>query len=334
MKSKLKILVLTDHSNHNAENALYPIIKELNEHIGVDKVFVASRSLKENKFFFKCQEKSLLYGSLISSQFAFNKEDHILDRDYQLLNLEDINAVWLRIPPPLTPELAEHLMSAFESQFIFNNPKGILESGNKSFLLNFDHIVPEMALCQNASDIKNFASQFPIILKPLGGYGGQGIIKIENGFVENVNSNIPLEVFLKSYAESPIDYLAVKYLKNVSNGDKRIIVVDGQVMGASLRLPPRGSWICNVAMGGSSNPSDITEEEFEIVKVINPILKELGILMYGLDTLEDDNGKRILSEINTTSVGGLPQIARMENKPLVEKAIDLIVNRCREAVNK
>ena len=77
-------------------------------------------------------------------------------------------------------------------------------------------------------------------------------------------------------------------------------------------------------MGGSSNRTEVEPEEEAIIKLINPILTQRGIVMYGVDTLVGDDGKRVLSEINTTSIGGLPQIAAMQQEPLVEKAIDLI----------
>ena len=116
----------------------------------------------------------------------------------------------------------------------------------------------------------------------------------------------------------------MKYLKNVKQGDKRIVVVNGQILGASLRLPADNSWLCNVAMGGSSNITQVEKEEEEIIRIINPTLSDKGIVMYGVDTLVGDDGKRVLSEINTTSIGGLPQIAAMNNLPLLERAIDLI----------
>jgi len=77
-------------------------------------------------------------------------------------------------------------------------------------------------------------------------------------------------------------------------------------------------------MGGSSNLAEVEAEERRIVEAINPILSKMGIVMYGLDTLVGDDGKRVLSEINTTSIGGLPQIAALKKLPLVEEAIDLI----------
>jgi glutathione synthase len=118
----------------------------------------------------------------------------------------------------------------------------------------------------------------------------------------------------------------VKFLKNVSQGDKRIVVVNGRIMGASLRLPPTDSWLCNVAKGGSSNFAKADSDEIDMIDKINPKLAEMGIIMYGVDTLVDDDGNRVLSELNTTSIGGLPQIAKLMGKPLVKEAADLIWN--------
>ena len=121
-----------------------------------------------------------------------------------------------------------------------------------------------------------------------------------------------------------MEYLGVKFLSNVSQGDKRIVVVNGKVLGASLRLPAQDSWICNVAMGGSSNYAEIDEAERQIIQRINPTLSRLGLVMYGVDTLMGDEGKRILSEINATSIGGLPQIEALSGRPVVEETCELI----------
>jgi len=169
-------------------------------------------------------------------------------------------------------------------------------------------------------------NEFPIVLKPFREYGGNGIVRIDGDKVMEGSQETILEDFLIKYRKNPIPYLGVKFLKNVSKGDKRIVVVDGQIMGASLRLPAKDSWICNVAMGGSSNHTEVDEAEIQIVKRLHPTLSRLGVVMYGVDTLMGDNGKRVLSEINTTSIGGLPQIAKLRGEPLVEKAAGLIWN--------
>ncbi len=94
------------------------------------------------------------------------------------------------------------------------------------------------------------------------------------------------------------------------------------------------SWLCNVAMGGSSNIAEVDVDEQKIIRVIDPVLSKMGIVMYGVDTLVGDDGKRVLSEINTTSIGGLPQIARLMKKPLVKEATDLIWNYITEKMDR
>ena len=105
-------------------------------------------------------------------------------------------------------------------------------------------------------------------------------------------------------------------------------------MGASLRLPAKNSWLCNVAMGGSSHKTQVESEEIEIIKKLNPTLSKMGIVMYGVDTLVGDDGKRVLSEINTTSIGGLPQLAQQQKKPLVEKTTYLLWKYIQKKLNK
>ena len=116
----------------------------------------------------------------------------------------------------------------------------------------------------------------------------------------------------------------MKYLKNVSSGDNRILVVGGQIMACSLRIPPEGSWLCNVAKGGKSVKSIVTKEEIEIVKGLTPKLISEGVFIFGVDTLEDDDGNRILSEVNTLSIGGFPQAQKQSGKPIIKMTINKI----------
>ena len=140
--------------------------------------------------------------------------------------------------------------------------------------------------------------------------------------------------FSKSLWKNDIEYLGVKYLKNVSEGDKRIVVVNGKIIGASLRLPANGSWLCNVAQGGRSVSAEVTEAERKIVERVNVFLSRMGIAMYGVDTLVDDDGRRVLSELNTTSIGGVPQIARQTGLPLVDETVDQIIEFIKEKIDE
>jgi glutathione synthase len=232
--------------------------------------------------------------------------------------------VWLRLPPPLTSDFLNFLVTKYHHQLFFNDPAGIVTTGSKEFLLNFPDICPPMKHCTSIEDIREFKSRFPVVLKPLREYGGRGIVKIDGEQVWEGIRETNFAEFSERLKEQNIEYLGVQFLKNVSQGDKRIVVVNGKIMGASLRLPPKDSWICNVAMGGNANLAEADPDEVNIVERIHPVLAKMGIVMYGVDTLVGDDGKRVLSEINTTSIGGLPQMAKMTGKPLLKIAADLM----------
>ena len=325
-KNKLKVLIFTDHSGHSAENSLYALSVALLNHPKVQIVDIASRGNAVNQNFFQAEDHADLYATGVSDKFSFDILSHPLSHNLKMIDPMDYDWIWLRLPPPLNPAFVTFLSKNYGNKFIFNNPESIITSGSKDFLMRFGDVCPPMKICRTAEDIIRFKERFPIVLKPFREYGGQGIVRIEGDKVWTGNQIFSLGQFINSYKGSNVHYLGVKFLKKVTEGDKRIIVVNGQILGASLRLPAAGSWLCNVAMGGKSIPAEISPEEQLIVDRINPELADSGIVMYGVDTLMDDDGKRKLSEINTTSIGGLPQIEKQKNKPVVKEAIELIWN--------
>jgi len=329
--NKYKVLILTDHKEHTQENSLYELTSKLLMHDKTCSVDIVSRAVPKNDDFFDKKMDSQIFGTPVQSDFAFSNKRNPLDREIRANDEFQYNLVWLRLPPPLDKAFLDYLSLRFQKQVIINSPHGIHHTGTKEFLLNFQAVCPPLKICKHIDDIVEFKKEFPIVLKPFRAYGGAGIIRIEDETVWSGNRKISFSEFQHEYDGT--EYLGVKFLKNVDKGDKRIVVVNGTILGASLRLPAKDSWICNVAMGGSSNKTDITEEEYEIIEAINPRLKEMGVVMYGVDTLVDDDGKRVLSELNTTSIGGLPQIATMNQEPLVEKAIDLIWDYYEEQVS-
>jgi len=321
---KLKLLVLTDHSNHSSENSLYTLVQSMRLHPNCGQIDVATRANEINTFFFDRLIPKNIFVTKVTEDFAFSPDSSLFKTNVRRVSVKDYDAVWLRMPPPLSKEFLEFLTREFKEQLIINDPVGIYETGTKAFLTNFTDCCPPLAICSTIKDIEQFKEKYPIVLKPFRDYGGKGIVRIDGNMVWDGKEKKTFAQFVQQLKGKPINYLGVKFLKNVGQGDKRIVVVDGQIMGASLRLPAQGSWICNVSQGGSSNKTEVSEEEIEIIKKINPVLSKMGIVMYGVDTLVGDNGKRVLSEINTTSIGGLPQIARMEGKPLVKQATDLL----------
>jgi len=318
------VLILTDHTNHTIENSLYSLASTMLAHDLTESIDIASRGITENSAFFAEDNDALLHVTTISSDFVYTDSGHHFTNNLTVQEASKYDLVWLRLPPPLSEPFLKYIDSYFATSFIINNPAAIFKTGSKEFLTNFASVCPPLKICRSIADIQTWKAKFPIVLKPFREYGGKGIIKIDGDSVWKGKEEMSFDMFLDSLNPKDINYLAVKFLKNVSEGDKRIVVVNGKIMGASLRLPAKDSWICNVSMGGSSNIAMADEDEKEIISVIDPIISKLGIVMYGVDTLVGDDGKRVLSEINTTSIGGLPQIAALQGLPLVEEAIDLI----------
>lgn len=320
---KMNLLILTDHTNHSKENSLYILAKAMRQHPQCASVTVATRGLAVNDSFFKARKSGEIFVAEVGDDFAFTPSGKYFSDGLWKANFTDFDAVWLRMPPPLSKDFLDFL-NTFSEQIIVNRPDGIWQTGSKRFLLNFPELCPKMQVCDSVDSIIKFKNQFPIVLKPFREYGGKGIVRIDGDRVWEGKQETTFDAFIDKIKYTDFEYLGVKFLKNVTKGDKRVIVVGGKILGASLRLPAKDSWICNVAMGGNSNHATADAEEIAMVEKINPTLQKMGIVMYGVDTLVGDDGKRILSELNTTSIGGLPQIAALMGQPLVEEAVELI----------
>lgn len=323
---RLRVLALTDHSNHSAENSLYALLQAMRINPRCLQIDVATRGNELNNSFFTKHITNELWVTKVDESFAYSSSGESFKKGLRREPLQTYDAVWLRMPPPLSSDFLSFLIGESARQVFINDPKGIQITGSKQFLTRFQEHCPPMKVCQSIEDIVTFKSRFPIVLKPFREYGGKGIVRMDGNQVWEGKNQTTFDHFVEKQKGRPIEYLGVKFLENVSQGDKRIVVVNGQILGASLRLPAKDSWLCNVAMGGSSNFTEADEDETKIVNEINPILSEMGIVMYGVDTLVNDAGKRVLSEINTTSIGGLPQISMLTGRPVVNEAVDLILD--------
>jgi glutathione synthase len=295
-------------------------------HPRTNQIFVASRGLEINNAFYTDHEQTKLYGCKINSSFQYSADGGYFRQNLAKIDPGQIDLVLLRLPRPITDAFLVWIEKIFSHAVIINKPSGIIITSNKAFLLELPGIKKEMKLCYSIRDVLGFSAKFPIVLKPLREYGGKGILKINGQTLDNgtdVHDTISYLKTIEGELESQ-GYLAMKYLKNVHLGDKRILVVGGEIMAASLRLPAKDSWLCNVAQGGEAMAAKVEDEEKAIIDKISPILEKKGILIFGADTLVDDDGKRILSEVNTLSVGGFMQAEEQTGKPLITKTIDKI----------
>lgn len=321
----MKVLILTDHRGHSSENSLYALARELWLHDAVDAVHIATRGYDKNQDFFECVMDAPVFARSIDDQFDYDVTDNYLVSEVDQVNISQFDLVWLRLPPPLSDEFCTFLEQAFQNQIIVNTPSGIQQVGRKDFLLNFEAHCAPMKICHTIEDVEFFKKEFAIVIKPFKAYGGKGIWRIDGDEAWEGTSKMSWDK-AKSLIKKGLPYLGVKYLKNVTQGDKRVIVIDGEVIGASMRLPANDSWLCNVSMGGKSEPAEIDNDELQLIESINPTLYNLGILIYGIDTLVNDGGRRILSEINVVSVGGIKQLTEQGRPNAINITINKLIN--------
>jgi glutathione synthase len=346
----LRFLILTDHAGHSDQNSLYALTRTLAADNRTTSVFVASRSDERNRGFFAGDLGAVLYGIRAKETFAFDPSGRRFTASEETVFYGEADVVWLRLPPSTDGAFFAHLASFApaaapspkagggpdgagqepgatlpKKPLVINNPRGIMETGSKEFLLHFPDFTAPVRRMQSAVDVQSFLAQHgAIVLKPLREYGGRGLVKISGGTTEEDGRTAPLADWLQTAEFS--NYLAMKYLKNVGRGDKRILVVNGHILGASLRIPAPGQWLCNVARGGTSVVADVAPEEEAMIAAVAPVLLAKGIVIFGADTLVDDDGKRVLSELNTNSIGGFPQAEAQTGLPILQQTIDGIYN--------
>ncbi len=328
MNRQLRILALTDHASHDSENSIYRFLQTLKSHPRALEVSVASRNAEVNKPFFYDLQPGPLQVQEVNTSFTYDNRHFFFGNPGKFRHIGEYDLLLFRLPRPIQDGFFRFVHNEFNHPggIMVNNPIGMEETSSKAFLLQFPELCPPITLVHNAAEIDAFKKDFPIVLKPLENYGGKGIVRIENDLVWEGNRQESYLDFLRRFDEHPSDMLGMKYLKNVSMGDKRIIVLNGHIVGVSLRLPATNSWLCNASQGGIARPAKLEAEEVQIIRRLAPVLKEKGVVFFGLDTLVDDNGKRVLSEINTLSVGGLVPAEQLHKRPLVKIAVQALMN--------
>jgi glutathione synthase len=218
---------------------------------------------------------------------------------------EEIDVILMRQDPPFHMGYitATHILEHIHPKtLVVNDPASVRNAPEKIFLTKFPELMPPTMITANANDVRAFREEYKdIIVKPLYGNGGAGVFRISEGD-QNLSSLI--EMFQEFYTEP---FIVQKYLSDVRKGDKRIILVDGEAVGAINRVPAEGEVRSNMHVGGEARKSLLTEREKEICDAIGPILKEQGQIFVGIDVIGD-----YLTEINVTSPTGLQEIKRFD----------------------
>jgi glutathione synthase len=240
----------------------------------------------------------------------------------ETIELAAADVILMRQDPPFdmgyitATHILEHLS---KTTLVVNDPVSVRNSPEKLFATHFPGLMPPTLVTSDRDEIVAFRREHgEIILKPLFGNGGAGVFHLRP---EDDNLNALLEMFATFYSE-PI--MAQRYVPAVRQGDKRIILIDGEAAGAVLRVPPEGEARANLHVGGQALKTELTRREREICTALGPVLKDQGLIFVGIDVIGD-----YLTEINVTSPTGIQEINRLDGKQLEKQVWDAIEARLR-----
>ncbi|CUH88803.1 Glutathione synthetase [Phaeobacter sp. CECT 5382] len=228
------------------------------------------------------------------------------------VDLADFDVVWLRQDPPFDMHYitSTHLLDRLKDDcLVVNDPFWVRNYPEKLLVLDFPDLTPPTAIARDLDTIKAFkAHHGDIILKPLYGNGGAGVFRLD----ANDRNLTSLHELFTGFSREPL--IVQKFLPDVSNGDKRVILVDGEPVGAINRVPAAGETRSNMHVGGRPEKIGLTDRDLEICAAIGPLLKEKGQVFVGIDVIGD-----YLTEINVTSPTGIQELERFDGVNIAEK---------------
>lgn len=251
----------------------------------------------------------------------------------EMLPLAGFDVIFMRANPPLDPIMLNFLDSVKDDVFIVNSLQGLREANNKLYTAAFEDpsndIIPVTHVSKNKKyliqQIKESKSE-KMILKPLNGYGGSGVILIEKSAMSSINSL--LDFYITNNDGTSNYVILQEYIEGADQGDVRILILNGQPIGAMKRVPGEGDHRSNVTAGGTVQKHTLTKKEKELCKAIGPKLIKDGLYFVGIDVI---GGK--LVEVNVMSPGGITYINKVLKTRLQEKVIDFLESKIRQRIS-
>ncbi len=234
--------------------------------------------------------------------------DHYTLGEVRKIDLgRDVDVVLMRQDPPfdLGYITATHLLERLEGEtLVVNDPRSVRNAPEKVYVLDYARFMPPTLITRSAADVRAFQRHHggAVVVKPLHGNGGKAVFKID---ADGGNLSALAELFGQVWPEP---FMVQTFLPEVAEGDKRIVLVDGDVLGAINRKPGEGEFRSNLAVGGYAEKSGLTEREAEICAAMGPELKARGLVFVGIDVI----GGKWLTEINVTSPTGIVAIENFD----------------------
>ncbi len=234
-------------------------------------------------------------------------------------HLSQLDVILMRKDPPFDSEFiySTYILEAAErlGTLIVNRPQSLRDCNEKVFATHFPQCTPPLIVSRDQTLLSAFLEDHEeVVYKPLDGMGGTSIFRVKRG---DQNLNVILETLT---ADGKNTIMAQKYLPEITSGDKRILVVDGVVIPYCLaRIPPKGEFRGNLAVGGTGLVKPLSERDLWIAEQVSPVLKEKGLIFVGLDVIGD-----YLTEINVTSPTCVREIDKLHNTAIGETLMEAI----------
>ncbi len=239
------------------------------------------------------------------------------------ISLRELDCIFIRKEPPFDGEYL-HALQLLESVkrdvFVLNDPQGIALCNEKLFTLAFSRHIPETLVTENTDLAAAFVRGLKGrgVLKPLDDKAGKGVLLVSSG-----DKNLPSLLDLAT-ASGKRKVLLQRFAKGGENGDKRLLVLGGRILGCFARKPRRGDFRANLSAGGSMHRSAVTAGDKRLVEAMAPELLRNGLYFAGLDVIGD-----ALIEVNVTSPSGIPEVRQLEKKALEKDVADFIEGKVR-----
>lgn len=245
---------------------------------------------------------------------------HFEKSESRTVQLDDYDVVLMRQDPPFDMNYITytHMLEAIHPKtLVVNDPAEVRNAPEKLYVLQYNEFIPPTLISRDPQRLSEFRDEYgDIILKPLYGNGGAGVFRLAHG---DENFASLMEMFTQSFREP---FIAQQYLADVKQGDKRIILVDGEPVGAINRVPAAGETRSNMHVGGRPEPTELTDREREICARIGPDLKKRGLIFVGIDVIGD-----YMTEINVTSPTGIREVKNFGGADISALVLDAVEAR-------
>ncbi|WP_438273667.1 glutathione synthase [Nitrobacter sp.] len=243
--------------------------------------------------------------------------DHFTLGDATRTHMESFDVVLLRQDPPfdLAYITSTHLLERIHPKtLVVNDPASVRDAPEKLFVMDFPELMPPTLISRDLDEINSFRAEHgAVVMKPLHGHGGAAVFRV---MPQDMNFGSLFDMFSVTFREP---WVIQRFLPEVKQGDKRIILVDGEFAGAINRVPAADDLRSNMVRGGAARATDLTPREREICERIGPSLRERGLLFVGIDVIDGN-----LTEINVTSPTGIRAIATFGGPDVAARIWDRI----------